>query len=147
MPDGIQIKIEGERDIKRAMDGISKHMKKTVLNKAMATGTKLVQQEMKNAAPVRTGRLKKAIKIRVSKLNTKKGRGEYGWYIKIYQGKKRSDTRGAWYGIFVDGGTKYQRAQAFMSRSYRNRARQAAKLIAEAMYRGLDIAKRKAGLR
>jgi HK97 gp10 family phage protein len=69
-------------------------------------GANLIAKQVRATAPVKTGRLRKSIKVKNSRINRINKNGKVGVYITIYKGKSRDDKKGAWYGSFVNNGYK-----------------------------------------
>lgn len=104
MSDAIDIKVHGVEEFDKALRDFDKRIARRIVWDSLKQGVLIVRDEMKKLAPRDTGRLRRAIKFRRSKINTKKGLGQYSYYLKIFPGKKRNDRRGAYYGHIVDGG-------------------------------------------
>ena len=71
---------------------------------ALRQGANYMLKAVRQAAPKKTGRLRKAIKIRNSKINRLQKNGNVGVFLTVYPGKSRKDQAGAWYGKFVEVG-------------------------------------------
>lgn len=148
MPGGIEIKVSGLKEINKALHQLPIKLGKKVVVSALREGAKIIQKEARSLAPRRTGRLRRAIKVKRSKIHTKPRLGKFGFYIKINPGKKRNDRQGAYYGKFVDGGLKKRklRAREFMLKAYNSKHKVAAKFTIKAAERGVDVVKKTLGL-
>ncbi len=101
----IEIKLKGLKDLERSLNEIPVQLKKTVIGKSLREGAKVIQKAARQAAlPKRSGRLRRAIKVKVSRIHNKPRLGLFGVYIKIDPGKKKNDKNGAYYGHIIDGG-------------------------------------------
>lgn len=100
----VQIKVEGLREVKAALSQLAPQLAERITRIALRQGANHMLKQIRAAAPAKTGRLRKAIKVKNSRINTLKKNGIVGVYITISKGKNRKDTRGAWYGKFVEGG-------------------------------------------
>ncbi len=140
----IEIKLKGLKDLERSLNEIPVQLKKTVIGKSLREGAKIFQKQARSMAPRKTGRLRRAIKVKVSRIHNKPRSGKFGVYIKINPGKKRNDKQGAYYGQFVDGGTSKMQARRFMLNSWGKRT-QATAFSIKAMERGVDTVKRRLG--
>ena len=96
---------------------------------------------VRSNVPVRSGRLKKAVKA----YNLKKRYlrpGEFGRTVKIYRGKSRNDPKGAYYGHFVNSGYirggSYHAGVRFMERGYQQGKTTAAREATAKMGQELD---------
>ena len=81
-------------------DAEKKEFKKTA-KRAVRTGLKPLLIAARAAAPKKTGRLRRAIKQRAWR---RPARGEVGSKVSIDPGRKRNDTKGAYYGLMVEWG-------------------------------------------
>jgi len=107
MADETSIRIRGVAEIQRALFQFNSRLAERVTRLAMRKGANYMLKEVRAAAPKKTGRLKKTIKVKNSRINTVRKNGKVGVYITVNPGKSRRDTKGAWYGKFVETG--YQR--------------------------------------
>jgi len=98
------LKVRGIPELNRALLDYSKKLGVRVAQLAVRNGANFMLKQIRSAAPVKTGRLKRAIKIKNSRINRIAGNGSVGVYITIDPGKSRKDMKGAWYGKFVEVG-------------------------------------------
>lgn len=117
------IRIQGIAEIQRALFQFNAQLGERVNRLAVRKGANYMLKEIRNAAPVSAkgsqekdntgrgvythfppGRLKRAIKVKNSKINQIRKNGNVGVFITISPGKKRNDPKGAWYGKFVEVG-------------------------------------------
>jgi hypothetical protein len=117
-----QMTITGIADIQNALFQLKPNLAEKVAKVALRQGANFMAKKIRAATPVSKngsrekngkgrgdyvqfapGRLKRAIKVRQSRINTI-DTGKIGLYITVAQGKKRNDPRSAWYGKFVEDG-------------------------------------------
>ncbi|MCP5009051.1 MAG: HK97 gp10 family phage protein [Aestuariibacter sp.] len=117
---GVEIKIEGLKDLNKSLHQIPVQLKKKVVVSSLREGAKVFQRTARQAAPRRSGRLRRAIKVKISRIHNKPRLGLFGLYIKINPGKKRDDMRGAYYGHIIDGGwnTRGKMPRNMIERAY-----------------------------
>ena len=117
------IRIQGIAEIQRALFQFNARLGERVNRLAIRKGANYMLKEIRSAAPVSLkgsqelagtggksylhfppGRLRRAIKIKNSKINQIRKNGSVGVFITVSPGKKRNDPKGAWYGKFVELG-------------------------------------------
>lgn len=99
--------IKGIAEVKRAIYAYNAKLGERVSRVALRAGANAMLKQIRNAAPVKTGRLKRAIRVKNSKIHTIRRNGSVGVYITVQPGKNRRDPRGAYYAKWVETG--YQR--------------------------------------
>jgi HK97 gp10 family phage protein len=104
MTANFSLRIQGIAEIQRALFHFNARLGERVTRLAMRKGANYMLKQARLAAPVKSGRLKKAIKVKNSKINTIRKNGNVGVYLTVSSGKNRRDTKGAWYGKFVENG-------------------------------------------
>jgi len=117
--DDFSIRIEGISKIQRALFQFNARLAERVTRLAMRKGANYMLKEVRAAAPVKTGRLKKAIVVKNSKINTIRKNGSVGVYLTLKSGKSRKDLKGAWYGRFVENGRNVGAAHNPRSEAFR----------------------------
>lgn len=150
MPDGISIKISGIREVNAALYKYSQQLGDKVVIDSLKNGARLVQKEAKRRAPKDTGRLRRGIVVRNSKIY-KKGRhaSKLGVYLTLRSGKGKKDPKDAFYGRFVEDGWKPRgdsrsvTGKKFIKGAWLSRRTAAVKLIVQSARRGAEIVKRK----
>ncbi len=105
----INIDIRGLAETQRAIYQFSERLGDRVTMLALRTGAKMILQKVRAAAPVKTGRLKRATVVANSRIHQRRRNGKVGVYLRVKPGRSRSDMKGAWYGKFVENG--YKRGQ------------------------------------
>ena len=101
------IEIKGLDTLKKRLYEFSDKLGDKVVLDSLKRGATLIRDEARRNAPVRTGRLKKAIVVKLSKIYSKRKRrytGKLGVYVTIRKGKGRNDTKDGFYGRFVEDG-------------------------------------------
>lgn len=106
MADGVEIDIHGLAETQRALYQFSERLGDRVTLLALRTGANYILKKVREAEPVKTGRLKRATVVKNSRINQRRRNGKVGVYITVKPGKKRTDLKGAWYGKFVEVGYK-----------------------------------------
>ena len=106
MVDSVEIDIRGLAETQRALYQFSERLGDRVTLLALRTGANYMLKKVREAEPVKTGRLKRATVVKNSRINQRRRNGKVGVYITVKPGKKRTDLKGAWYGKFVEVGYK-----------------------------------------
>lgn len=105
MAEGAEIRIDGAAVVIRRLNEYSLQLGDRVMALALRSGANHMKKAIQNAAPVgNTGRLRRSIKVKLSKLNSRRRNGTIGFYVKPAAGKSREDTKGAYYAPFVENG-------------------------------------------
>ncbi len=123
MPDidnSFEMQIRGAAELQRALFALNERLAERVCKIALRQGANFMSKKIKADAPVgrngsrekvngrytklTPGRLKRAIRVKQSRINTLSKKGVIGLFVTIYPGKSRSDPKGAWYGKFVENG-------------------------------------------
>lgn len=100
----IEVSVYGTSEVTKMLYGFSDRLGDRVTLLALRSGANYMLKKVKQAAPVKTGRLRKAIMLKASKIHTRRRDGIVGVYITIAKGAKRNDKKGAYYGKFVEHG-------------------------------------------
>lgn len=117
------VRIRGIAEIERAMFQLNARLGEQINLLACRKAANYMLKEIRAAAPVSKkgsqerdntgrgiythfppGRLKRALKIKKSKINQIRKNGKTGVFITLSPGRKRNDPKGAWYGKFVEVG-------------------------------------------
>lgn len=122
------IELQGVDEILNKLQSIGVNVGK-LENKALRNAAKPVLEDAKVNAPVRTGKLKKGLKItRVKKKEGVK-------YILV--GVDRGDNSEIFYGKFIEFGTSKMTARPFMQPAYEKNKDNIKRTIAETLKEGL----------
>jgi len=103
MADGIEIKVSGLSAVSRKLKRFDKEYKTRVVLASLYAGARVVQKEAKKNVPVKTGRLRRAIILRTSKIKRWK-HGEYGVFMTLRTGKGKNDPKDGFYGRWIEDG-------------------------------------------
>lgn len=172
----ISIEVKGIKEVQKALYGYSQQLGDKVVLGALRQGINVIAKKAKSVVPVKTGRLKRAIVVRKSKINNGKlSTSLIGMYMTIRTGKGKKDPKDGFYGRFLEDGwnvrgknaTKTERGARFEGRKTRKTQRgktdvpgryfikgsfivvrnQAVAAFAAALRAGAEVVKRKVGLR
>ena len=102
--ENLEIRITGLREVQRALLQFSPRLATRVNQVALKKGANWLKAKIQAAAPVKTGRLRQAMRVKNSKINTIRRNGVVGVYFTSNAGKKRSDPKGAWYTKWQESG-------------------------------------------
>lgn len=104
MADEFSIDISGIQETQRKIFKFSQALGDRVTLLALRSGANFMLKQIRLAAPKKTGRLRRAIVVKNSRINRIRRNGRVGVYITIKPGKHRHDPKGAYYGSFVEHG-------------------------------------------
>jgi HK97 gp10 family phage protein len=104
MSDQFTVNLRGIAEFNRALFSFSDRLGERVTKLALRQGANFMLKNIRAAAPKKTGRLRRAIKIKNSKINRIRSNGKVGLFITISPGKSRIDPKGAYYGPFQEYG-------------------------------------------
>ena len=132
--DDFSVQIRGLADTQRTLYKFSAQLGDRVTLMALRSGANYMLKKTRAAAPKKTGRLRRAITVKKSKIYRRRRNGQVGVYISIKKGRKRNDPKGAYYGRFVEGGHKKAsggrvKGRFFIRNTYNSTKNQAAQLI------------------
>lgn len=99
-----ELNIRGSRELQRALLDFNARLATRVTRSVLRQGANYMAKNIRSAAPKKTGRLRRAIKVKNSKINTLRTNGKVGFFISVSPGKSRNDPKGAWYGKFQEDG-------------------------------------------
>jgi HK97 gp10 family phage protein len=103
--DGIYFEVEGLQEINRALYRYSQALGDKVVLQSLREGAKVIQKQARANAPKRTGKLRRNIVIRNSKIySIRRFDNKLGVYITISQKKKADNPLNAFYGRFIEDG-------------------------------------------
>lgn len=132
------ITVKGGRELERKLIGLERKAARKVVRQALRVGAKIVHAAAKQEVPVRTGRLRKSLKVRRAKKNR---RGSYA--ITVTTGQAESMFTGeAYYGAFVHFGHRKGKRQvspnAFIQRAYERTEGRARDVVLRDMAAGIE---------
>lgn len=96
--------VKGVAELNAALEKLPVKMAEKVTKKALRLAANMVAKQVRFRAPVQSGRLKKAISVRVSRKYKLERNGRIGVIIRVRPGKKKTDLTGAYYASFVEYG-------------------------------------------
>lgn len=115
-----EVDVSGIAELQRALFAFNERLAERVCKIAVRQGANFMAKKIRDNAPISPkgarlkyygqyvnyprGRLKRAIKVHTSRINTLSANGTIGTYIRIEPGKHRNDPKGAWYAKWVVGG-------------------------------------------
>lgn len=102
--DAFEAKVKGIAELKRGLYAYNAKLGERVTKMGLRQGANYMAKSIRSAAPKRTGRLRRAIKVKNSNLNRFRKNGVVGVFITISKGKSRKDQSGAYYGKWVENG-------------------------------------------
>lgn len=118
-----EVKVHGLKETQKALYSYSQQLGDKVVIDSLKQGARIVQRAAKAAAPVRTGRLKRAIVVKKSKIHNGKRRSDMiGVFLTILSGKKYG-KRDAFYGRFQEEGWEVRGASRTTSNTPYRRTR------------------------
>jgi HK97 gp10 family phage protein len=123
------VRIEGLEELQKKMTGLGPELSKKALGFAVAAGARVIRDEAKARAPVRTGTLQKSLYVKsIPELATP---WERTYYIGARRGKRfRKKGMDAWYFPMVEFGTVHNDATRFVEKAFESRRAEAARVIA-----------------
>jgi len=99
------IRINGLREVQKALYSYSEKLGDKVVIGSLKQGARVVSREAKKRAPKKTGRLRKAIVVKASKINSRRRKGnKIGVYLTIRGGKGKNDPKDGYYGRWQEDG-------------------------------------------
>ena len=103
--DEFSIEIKGLKEVNAALYAYSQQLGDRVVLASLMQGARVVQRAAKAAAPVRTGRLRRGIVVKKSKIHDgKRSDATIGVYLTLRKGKGKADPRDAFYGRWQELG-------------------------------------------
>jgi len=126
----MKIEIEGVKKLEKRLKSLEPKVGKGIVRGALKDAAKPLLQEAKERVPVKSGDLKKSLRVRTMK--RKKGR--YGVEMATKDGWFKGDQ---YYGAFLEFGTKNMPAKPFMRPAYDNKKDEAASIIKSRIKSGL----------
>lgn len=147
------ITIRGIKETQRALYSYSQQLGDKIVLKALTSGARPFVTQARANAPSRTGRLKRAIFVKRSRIyNGKRLSNKLGVYVGVRRGRSRDDPRGAYYANFMengwhDRGRRWHEGRRFMFRAFLSQRETAVRIAVAEIKIGSDIVKRRVGFR
>lgn len=112
MPEGFSVQITGLKELEKKMIELGPKIGRKALKGALVAGASVIRQEARTLAPVKTGRLRRAMYIKtMSKPNPFKENVIFG----VRHGRKMSKRDlDAYYWTFQEFGTKFIKRLSFI---------------------------------
>jgi len=124
------ISISGVKETQAKLYGFSNKLGDRITMLALRSGANYMLRRVRAAAPKDSGRLRKAIVVKTSKIHKPRKDGKVGVYLAIRKGRK-----GAFYGRFQElgwspkGKSSSVKGQYFIRNTYNTTKRQSLRLI------------------
>ncbi|AOM42625.1 HK97-gp10 family putative phage morphogenesis protein [Xenorhabdus hominickii] len=133
------------KDLSRDLALLSKAESHTVLRKGTHAGAKILRDETRHRAPVRTGRLKKNI-VAANRKTGRNGTVSSGVYVRGSNQSgtnsdtkmKKNDPRNAYYWRFLEKGTSKMAAKPFIDPAFEAKADEAAEAAFNVALKAID---------
>ncbi|WP_165073321.1 HK97-gp10 family putative phage morphogenesis protein [Paludisphaera rhizosphaerae] len=129
----VRIDISGVEEIRAALKRVGEGTRKRVIREGMAVGMDLVTKAARDLAPIRSGRLFKAIKTSVRKPKSK-----WKFIVQTRVGKLGLYKGKTFYGAFQEFGTKFMRPHPFLGPAKDREQLRAAATAREAILQGVE---------
>jgi HK97 gp10 family phage protein len=142
------ITITGLREVQRKLYSYSQQLGDRVVLGALRQGANVVRKQAQANAPVKTGLLKRSIRVSRSKIhNGKKSDGMIGVYLSVRKGKS-----GAYYAGFQEDGWRAGKkkklipGKKFIERAFLDKREEAVNMIVRSATSAADLLAVKLGL-
>lgn len=147
----LQLKITGLGDVKASLKALPPHLSNKIIQRALVAALRPMARQAKRNAPRLTGRLRRSIVVRRSKIH-KPGTKMIGAYVTARRGAKRDDPRGAYYAGMVEAGHRTRggsvvQGQRYMARAYQQQRQTCLRLGIALLEAGVRAAARSLRLR
>ena len=117
MAQPFRVEIEGDKELIRKLNKMSKGFRSKALLHAVTQGAEIVKREASARAPVRSGRLSRSIAIAKLKSTNKLAKVAVSWR------KGKASRTAAFYGIMVEKGTKPRFRKTWRKKALKSPAR------------------------
>ncbi|PHM22292.1 HK97-gp10 family putative phage morphogenesis protein [Xenorhabdus ehlersii] len=139
------VDFSGFRELSRDLELLSKAESDKVLRKGTYAGAKILRDETRKRAPVRTGKLKKNI-MAVNRRKQRDGSISSGVYVRGSNKSgtnsdtrmKKNDPRNAYYWRFLEKGTSKMAPQPFIDPTFDAKADEAANVAFDIALKAID---------
>lgn len=137
---GMMVDVIGEEKVIAAIDALEKKLKRKILSKALRAAAKIQLRAARQMAPVRTGRLRDSLKVRVAPGRNKK-RGGKVIKMGVYTGKKTDlgITDDTYYPAYLEYGSSKMPAQPFMRPAFEASAAESKQAATQIIKRELKL--------
>jgi HK97 gp10 family phage protein len=143
-----EIRLEGLAELERKLQQLPRAVRDKVARQAVLAGAKIVKEDAKARAPVRTGRLRRNIIVKRSR---KEDPGVFAYFVTVRGRGKRKDPKNAHYWWFVERGFRHRGgtvvpARPFLKPAFKANINQAIEKMRERVAAGLKREAKKLGL-
>ena len=140
------ITVHGLRDVQKKLYQYSQQLVDKVVLGALRQGANLIKRQAQANAPIKTGKLKRGIRVTRSKIHRgKSSKDMIGVYLSVRKGKN-----GPYYAKFQEDGWKAGKrripGKKFIDQAFESKKSEAADLIIKAASASADLLARKIGL-
>jgi HK97 gp10 family phage protein len=129
----VDIEIKGLDEIEKRLKQLPQKVAKKVVRKAVREGAKPILKAAQSKVPVKTGALKKSLKVRAMK--AKLAKGGAGVHVGVSDQWFKGDL---FYGGMVEFGTKNMPAKPFIRPAYDEKKNEAVKVTVKHLLKGID---------
>ena len=131
MPDRVTVHISGLRELEKKMINLGPKISRKALKGALVAGAVVIKKEAQSIAPVKTGRLRRAMYIkRMNKPNPYAEQVIFG----VRHGRKMAQRNlDAYYWSFLEFGTKFIVAMKFVQSAFQRKQMDALRRIKEVL--------------
>jgi HK97 gp10 family phage protein len=125
--------VSGIKELKAKLADLEKKVRNKIASKAMRTGSKVIQKQVKANAPVKTGLVRNSIKVRAGK--RRKGK----IYFTVTCGSKNFVGK-AFYGAIQEFGAPARNIEGkhFMERAFDDKQAEAGRTVIQMIKQGLE---------
>ena len=128
MADGMNIKIEGLKELERKLLGMAPKLAKNGLRSAVAAGSRVIMAEARKNVPVDTGTLRRAIYMK--QIREQSSNSKQTYFVGVRRGKsEQKKNRDGYYFGFVEFGTARMAAQPFLRPAFEAKKTDAVEVI------------------
>lgn len=99
----LEISVHGLAEVKASMKALPPHLSNKIIQRALVAALRPMARQARQNAPKATGRLRRSVIVRRSKIHKPGGR-LVGAFVTVRRGRKRGDLRGAYYAGMVEAG-------------------------------------------
>ncbi len=141
--------VKGLREVQKALFAYSDKMGTKITLSSLRQGANLVKKQAQANAPVRTGTLRRGLRVSASKIH-KRG-NLIGVYMTLRKGKGRQDPKDPFYGRWIEKGWRRGKTNIpgvyFFDRAYEKQKGNAVRMIIKTAHAGGEVVKRRLGLK
>ncbi len=117
MADVLTVEITGLKELERKMIALGPKISRKALKSALVAGAKVIQEVAQQRAPVKSGRLRRAMYVK--RINKPNPYAENVIFGVRHGSKMQKRDLDAYYWSFLEFGTKYIKAMAFVRNAFK----------------------------